>query len=85
MKRKDLQSQQETWCAIVTSGPGATNAITGIADAMSDSVPMLVLLGRLQLRVLVKMPFKKLILLVLQCQLLNIIIRFAKQLIYQEL
>ena len=28
--------------AIVTSGPGATNAITGIADAMSDSVPLLV-------------------------------------------
>ena len=27
--------------AIVTSGPGATNAITGIADGMSDSVPML--------------------------------------------
>lgn len=24
--------------AVVTSGPGATNAITGIADAMSDSV-----------------------------------------------
>ena len=28
--------------AVVTSGPGATNAITGIADAMSDSVPLLV-------------------------------------------
>ena len=32
--------------AIVTSGPGATNAITGIADAMSDSVPMLVFTGQ---------------------------------------
>lgn len=32
--------------AIVTSGPGATNAITGIADGMSDSVPMLVFTGQ---------------------------------------
>ncbi|MCG4821782.1 acetolactate synthase large subunit [Streptococcus gordonii] len=32
--------------AIVTSGPGATNAITGIADAMSDSVPLLVFTGQ---------------------------------------
>ena len=32
--------------AVVTSGPGATNAITGIADAMSDSVPLLVLTGQ---------------------------------------
>ncbi|WP_057491659.1 acetolactate synthase large subunit [Streptococcus orisasini] len=32
--------------AVVTSGPGATNAITGIADAMSDSVPMLVFTGQ---------------------------------------
>ncbi len=29
-----------------TSGPGATNAITGIADAMSDSVPLLVFTGQ---------------------------------------
>ena len=32
--------------ALVTSGPGATNAITGIADAMSDSVPLLVFTGQ---------------------------------------
>ena len=31
---------------VVTSGPGATNAITGIADAMSDSVPLLVSTGQ---------------------------------------
>lgn len=31
---------------IVTSGPGATNAITGIADAMSDSVPLVVFTGQ---------------------------------------
>lgn len=32
--------------AVVTSGPGATNAITGIADAMNDSVPLLVFTGQ---------------------------------------
>ncbi|HEW4602019.1 TPA: acetolactate synthase large subunit [Streptococcus pneumoniae] len=32
--------------AVVTSGPGAANAITGIADAMSDSVPLLVFTGQ---------------------------------------
>ncbi|HGJ8213468.1 TPA: acetolactate synthase large subunit [Streptococcus pneumoniae] len=32
--------------AVITSGPGATNAITGIADAMSDSVPLLVFTGQ---------------------------------------
>ncbi len=33
-------------CAIVTSGPGATNTITGIADAMIDSTPMVVITGQ---------------------------------------
>lgn len=31
---------------VVTSGPGATNAITGIADAMSDSIPLIVFTGQ---------------------------------------
>ncbi|MFD2304944.1 biosynthetic-type acetolactate synthase large subunit [Enterococcus termitis] len=31
---------------VVTSGPGATNALTGIADAMSDSIPMIVFTGQ---------------------------------------
>ncbi|KRL01986.1 biosynthetic-type acetolactate synthase large subunit [Liquorilactobacillus capillatus] len=30
----------------VTSGPGATNAITGIADAMLDSIPLVVFTGQ---------------------------------------
>ena len=32
--------------AFVTSGPGATNAITGIADAMIDSTPLIVITGQ---------------------------------------
>ncbi|WP_299309498.1 biosynthetic-type acetolactate synthase large subunit [uncultured Croceicoccus sp.] len=31
---------------LVTSGPGATNAVTGIADAFMDSIPMVVLSGQ---------------------------------------
>lgn len=31
---------------VVTSGPGATNTITGIADAMLDSVPVVVIAGQ---------------------------------------
>jgi acetolactate synthase-1/2/3 large subunit len=32
--------------ALVTSGPGATNAVTGIADAYMDSVPLVVICGQ---------------------------------------
>ena len=32
--------------ALVTSGPGATNTITGIADAMLDSTPIVVITGQ---------------------------------------
>lgn len=32
--------------ALVTSGPGATNTITGIADAMIDSTPLVVITGQ---------------------------------------
>ena len=33
-------------CVLVTSGPGATNAITGIATAYADSIPLVVLSGQ---------------------------------------
>ena len=33
-------------CALVTSGPGATNAVTAIATAYADSIPMVVLTGQ---------------------------------------
>ena len=31
---------------LVTSGPGATNAVTGITDALMDSIPMIVITGQ---------------------------------------
>ena len=36
----------EVGVCLVTSGPGATNTITGIADAMIDSTPIVVIAGQ---------------------------------------
>ena len=36
----------EVGVCIVTSGPGATNTLTGVADAMMDSVPIVVIAGQ---------------------------------------
>ena len=40
------RSTQKVGVALVTSGPGATNAVTGIATAYMDSVPIVVLSGQ---------------------------------------
>ncbi|MBR1933744.1 MAG: biosynthetic-type acetolactate synthase large subunit [Prevotella sp.] len=36
----------EVGVCLVTSGPGATNTLTGVADAMMDSTPMVVIAGQ---------------------------------------
>ncbi len=40
------RSSHKVGVALVTSGPGATNAITGIATAYLDSIPMVVISGQ---------------------------------------
>lgn len=40
------RSTGEVGCVLVTSGPGATNAITGIATAYTDSIPLVVITGQ---------------------------------------
>lgn len=37
----------KTGVVLVTSGPGATNIVTGVADAMIDSTPMVVITGQI--------------------------------------
>ena len=48
MQLMGMQEQRETGVVMVTSGPGATNAITGIATAFMDSIPMIVISGQVQ-------------------------------------
>ena len=40
------RSTGKTGVVLVTSGPGATNAVTGLTDALMDSVPVVCLTGQ---------------------------------------
>ena len=40
------RSTGKVGAVLVTSGPGATNAVTGLADAMMDSIPVVCLTGQ---------------------------------------
>lgn len=40
------RSTGKVGCVLVTSGPGATNAVTGLTDALMDSVPIVCLTGQ---------------------------------------
>ncbi|MCB9989702.1 MAG: acetolactate synthase 3 large subunit [Rhodospirillales bacterium] len=40
------RSTGKVGCALVTSGPGATNAVTGLTDALLDSVPLVCIAGQ---------------------------------------
>jgi acetolactate synthase-1/2/3 large subunit len=53
------KSTDKPGVAIVTSGPGATNAVTGIADAYMDSVPLVVITGQVPLSLVGKDSFQE--------------------------
>src|SRR5665213_609419 len=40
------RSTGKVGCVLVTSGPGATNAVTGLVDALMDSIPVVCLTGQ---------------------------------------
>ncbi len=40
------RSTGKVGCVLVTSGPGATNAVTGLTDALMDSIPVICLTGQ---------------------------------------
>src|SRR3979490_1867284 len=40
------RSTGKVGCVLVTSGPGATNAVTGLTDALMDSIPLVGLTGQ---------------------------------------
>jgi acetolactate synthase-1/2/3 large subunit len=40
------RSSGKVGCVLVTSGPGATNAVTGLTDAMMDSIPLVCITGQ---------------------------------------
>ena len=40
------RSTGKAGCVLVTSGPGATNAVTGLTDALMDSIPLVCITGQ---------------------------------------
>src|ERR671922_952444 len=40
------RSTGKVGCVLVTSGPGATNAVTGLTDALMDSIPVVCITGQ---------------------------------------
>jgi acetolactate synthase-1/2/3 large subunit len=53
------RTRNEIGVCCTTSGPGATNAVTGIADAYMDSVPLLFITGQVPLEMIGKDMFQE--------------------------
>ena len=67
---------------LATSGPGATNLVTGIMTAYMDSVPMVAITGQVGRPFIGRTPFKRRIFKALQCRLQSITILYKIFMIY---
>lgn len=54
-----LETSGKTGVCVITSGPGATNAVTGIATAYMDSSPLVVISGQVGTSLLGKDTFQE--------------------------
>ncbi len=70
MLQTDMQELQvKVGVCFATSGPGATNLVTGIATAYMDSIPIVAITCNVAINALRQDTFRKSISLVLQCLL----------------
>ncbi|MEI7474949.1 MAG: biosynthetic-type acetolactate synthase large subunit [bacterium] len=76
------KSSGKVGVALVTSGPGATNTVTGLADAYYDSVPIVVIAGNVSSAVLGNDAFQEsdIFAITRQCTKHNFIVRNIKDL-----
>lgn len=76
------KSSGKVGVALVTSGPGATNTVTGLADAYYDSVPIVVIAGNVSSKVLGNDAFQEsdIFAITRQCTKHNFIVRDIKDL-----
>ena len=49
MHQKDMLKQNSVGCSIVTTGPGGTNAVSGVSCCWIDSIPMIFISGQVYL------------------------------------
>jgi len=76
------RSSKKIGVALVTSGPGATNAVTGIANAFMDSTPLVVITGQVPRKLLGTDAFQEVdtVGITRQCTKMNYLVRHADEL-----
>ncbi|MDO5650236.1 MAG: thiamine pyrophosphate-binding protein, partial [Gallicola sp.] len=76
------RSTGETGVVIATSGPGATNLVTGIATAYMDSIPMVCITGNVSQKLIGKDSFQETYIMGITLNITkhNIVVRDIKEL-----